>query len=119
MKEAILISLLFSATLAFAQNKSGIAERTNLRNYAFCECIYHSDTTQRQLLMDDGSAAGYVEMGTSPLPAYQKVDSLAKIWASKKYHSKYNRKLSIMKCLDFYNSKSLIDNIQLLVPVRK
>ncbi|MFL5786866.1 MAG: hypothetical protein ACJ748_02330 [Flavisolibacter sp.] len=112
MRKIFLIVLLFSFFQSLAQDRNLIKERNKLKNYAFCKCLFYSDTSQKQFFINDGSSAGYFETSTTSLIAFQKLDSLAKIFALKKYISKEKRKLSIMKCLDFYNSKILMNKIK-------
>jgi len=81
------------------------AERLKLKNAAFCECMYNSfpDT----VFENEGSQAGYVELGRYSFKAYETIIEFAKEQSQKNYSSKNNRNLGMMKCLDFYNSKEL------------
>src|ERR1043166_2436271 len=108
MKMLLLIFFILSGFISFSQkniSKDLTKRRLQLKNYAFCSCIYNVDTTKRQTMVDDGSMSGYFEISDYEFEAYNILDILAKKYASKKYSSKFNKPLGLMKCLDFYNSK--------------
>jgi hypothetical protein len=113
MKKAFLfIVLIFTGLSSNSQTNSNIYyekianERLKLKNYAFCEClqeVYKGDS----LFIKDGSTEGYFQTGAYNTNAYETIDSIAKIFSEKKYNSKENHTLGLMKCLDFYNSNEL------------
>lgn len=81
-------------------------ERLKAKNSAFCSClnkIYPSYDEE----LNDGSAAGYFETSAYSIEIFEKLDSIAAVFVSKDFESKYNRNLGIQRCLDFYNSKEL------------
>ena len=84
-----------------------VTKRIQLKNYAMCKCIQHSSPEGNALVASDGSSAGYFEIGSYSIETYAAVDSLSNVAAMEKTVSKYNRPLSLMKCLDFYNSQKL------------
>jgi hypothetical protein len=92
-------------------------ERLNLRNAAFCKClsVLYEKEGYSSVLADDGSSAGYVEIGNHGLSAYLKVFEMARDYADTiEYQSKGNKHLSLMECLDFYNSEELLLGIKSL-----
>jgi len=89
-------------------------ERLSLKNAAFCGCLDKSFPQKDSIFVNEGSAAGYLELGSYSIEAYNKVMEAGANHAKIKYSSKYNRDLSIMKCLDFYNSKELDDLVKSL-----
>jgi len=82
------------------------AEKTKLKNSAFCICLNKVYPGYNEKL-NDGSAAGYFETSAYNIEAFEKLDSLVKVFISINYRSKYERNLGIQKCLDFYNSQDL------------
>jgi hypothetical protein len=121
----IALTIFFVASFSFAscQNKANIfsedqnkieAERLKLKNVAFCTCLYKSFPQKDSVFANEGSAAAYLELGAHSLDAYNKVMDAATRYSIIQYQSKYNRDLSIMKCLDFYNSNQLDDLIKSL-----
>ena len=84
-------------------------ERIRLKNMAFCDCVTYASLSSKDsvLIVNDGSAAGYFELGNYSKEAYGLIDSLAKEYSKISYPSKEGRSLIFMKCLDFYNSKQL------------
>ncbi|MES2765425.1 MAG: T6SS amidase immunity protein Tai4 family protein [Bacteroidota bacterium] len=90
------------------------AERLKLKNAAFCECMYNSFPDS--VFQNEGSLAGYVELGRYSFKAYETMMELAKKKSQIKYNSKSNQNLAIMKCLDFYNSKELDSLVRKLDP---
>jgi hypothetical protein len=89
-------------------------ERLQLRNYALCKCLKYCLPNGDSLMIKDGSVAGYFEKGVYSIDVYSKIDSVTKITALKHYPSKSGKNLGLMKCIDFYNSKELIDLVRSL-----
>jgi hypothetical protein len=85
-------------------------ERAMLKNYAFCRCIVQQAPND-SLLRHDGSLGGYVEIGSYNEKAYSTIDSFVSKQKFEKYRSKNKVPLSLMKCLDLYNSKELMNLI--------
>jgi hypothetical protein len=82
-------------------------ERIRLKNLAFCNCLQKSLQAD-SILVADGTAAAYVELGAYGIDAYIKVGEYAESYANQThYNSKNHRSLALMKCLDFYNSLEL------------
>lgn len=110
MKKILILYFSFLSCYANSQkvSKTLSVERMRLKNYGFCNCIIYSNTSKDSLMFtNEGSAAGYLELGNYTKEAYDLVDSLAKEYSKKNYPSKERRSLIFMKCLDFYNSKEL------------
>ena len=88
-------------------SESLLQERRKLKNLTFCNCLNKSIPEQSDFLIEDGSTSGYFETSAYDLIAIERIDSLAAVFSKKKYESVGNKTLSIMKCLDFYNSNEL------------
>ena len=90
-----------------------------LKDYAFCSCLYHSQTEEtnnlKTLLSKDGSMSGYYNVLELNHSYFESIDSLAYNQSRIVYYSKYEKPLLFMKCLDFYNSKVLIDTVKSIV----
>lgn len=121
---AICLLIMALGCMSYAQDKNGekkqrenrdstlqvfiYKERIKLKNMAFCTCLYKSLPEADSILIKDGSGAAYVELGAYGIDAYIKVNDYAETYSAQtQYHSKYNKTLSVMKCLDFYNSPEL------------
>jgi hypothetical protein len=98
----------------YLQDTATISERLKLKNNAFCSCLNKVYPGLDDKL-NDGSAAAYFETSAYGLEAFERVDSLAASFAAKPVKSKYDRKLGILKCLDFYNSQELEDLVNEIV----
>ena len=78
------------------------------RNYAFCACIAEGFKSSEVVSEANAAAGGYVELGAHPIEAYQEAVALARRFLGKKYTSKRGEaKLTLMKCIDLYNSREL------------
>jgi hypothetical protein len=86
-------------------------EKQKLKNYAFCACLHRFNSKYDEYL-NDGSAAGYFETSNYSITAFEKLDSFVLNFNFRKYESKYEESLIIMKCLDFYNSEQLENGIK-------
>jgi len=82
-------------------------ERLKLKNAAFCACMGHGSVLMKKAMEDDGSVAAYVENSDYGMEAFEAVFEAASVYADTVYRSKYNRSLTVMKCLDFYHSREL------------
>jgi hypothetical protein len=119
MKKLIILLLLSIFNIACAQkpkvNSSEVEdqiekERLSLKNAAFCTCLYKSFPSGDSIFVSDGSGAAYLELGAHSLDAYIKVMDAATARAKVRYESKTNKRLAVMNCLEFYNSREL-DNL--------
>ena len=117
----VVFVLLCTLTKSFSQDTTEVVRdyiETDLRNYAFCRCLKHSpdSVALEEFFSKDGSAAGYFEV----LPIYYDdffmLDSLASAKPCEVlYVSKYNKSLTLTKCLDFYNGQELRDSVRAIV----
>jgi len=78
-------------------------ERLGLKNYGFCKCLVLKNPKD-SFFKNEGSLAGYIEIGSYSNDAYQMVDSFIYKKSQIKYRSKYKSPLYLMQCLDIYNS---------------
>jgi hypothetical protein len=78
-----------------------------LKNFALSACIaqaYKSD----EVVKDSRAAAdGYLQLGGFPYEAHEEAASLARKFLAKEYLSFSGAKLTLMKCIDLFNSKEL------------
>lgn len=94
-----------------------IENRLKLKDYAFCQCLWHTMQENTHIKEDsllltkyfiqDGSASAYFLTSRYSLDTYEAIDSIAEIYSRKIYKSHEGETLGIMKCLDFYNSYEL------------
>lgn len=87
-------------------------ERLKLKNAAFCACMGQGSVLMKKAMEDDGSVAAYVENSDYGMEAFDAVFKAASGYADTVYNSKYNRSLTVMKCLDFYHSRALQDLVE-------
>lgn len=81
-----------------------------LKNYALSACIAEGyKNMSSEAVIKDASAVtnGYFEYGDFPIEAYNETADAAKIFLKRKYPSKFNQPLILMKCIDFYHSREL------------
>jgi hypothetical protein len=98
-------------SMAASRSDSAVLqERMMLKNYAFCRCMLQQAPTD-SLLLHDGSLSGYVEIGSYNDSAYTTIDSFVSKQKFETFRSKNKASLSLMKCLDLYNSKRLTNLI--------
>ncbi|AKQ44931.1 hypothetical protein TH63_03705 [Rufibacter radiotolerans] len=108
------IILLFVAGFTIKERRKSNEDREKLKRVAFCSCLYKSNP-KSDFWENEGSAAGYFETGNFGIDAMETIDSMALEISKKKYSSKLDKRLDIMKCMDFYNSKELEDKVKMLV----
>ena len=112
------LAILFTAGILFTactqetaleeQGGQGLEqERLKLKNAAFCACMGQGSMLMKKAMEDDGSVAGYVELSDYGMDAFDAVFKAASVYADTVYRSKYDKSLTVMKCLDFYNSSEL------------
>ncbi len=87
-------------------------ERLKLKNAAFCACMSQGSVLMKKAMEDDGSVAAYVENSDYGMEAFDAVFKAASEYADTVYRSKYNRSLTVMKCLDFYHSRDLQELVE-------
>jgi hypothetical protein len=91
---------------------------TGLRDYAFCKCLEHSpdSVALEEFFTKDGSAAGYFNVLPIGYEEFFMLDSLASAKPREVFYpSKYNKSLTLTKCLDFYNGQELRDSVRAIV----
>jgi hypothetical protein len=78
-----------------------------LKNFALSACI--TEGYRAEEVKQDGSAAagGYLELGSLPMAAYEKAAALGKAFLARDYRGKHGETLTLMKCIDLFNSKEL------------
>ena len=122
VKLYVVLVFLCTLTNSYSQDTTEVVRdytETALRDYAFCKCLEHSQDSValKSFLHDkDGSAAGYFNVLPIGYETFFMLDSLASAKPRKViYESKYNRSLTLTKCLDFYNGQELRDSVRAIV----
>jgi hypothetical protein len=95
------VTIVFVAGFTIKEQSKLNEDREKLKRMAFCTCLYKSNP-KSDFWENEGSAAGYFETGNFDIDAVEPIDSLALEFSMKKYSSKHDRRLDIMKCMDFY-----------------
>jgi hypothetical protein len=117
----VVFVLLCTLTKAFSQDTTEVVRdyiETGLRDYAFCKCLEHSpdSVALEEFFTKDGSAAGYFNVLPIGYEEFFMLDSLASAKPCEVlYVSKYNKSLTLTKCLDFYNGQELRDSVRAIV----
>ena len=106
----ILISFSFySMDKCFMNEKDIEHEKNEWKKMAVCLCLYESIPLNDSIKRDDGSLAAYVQ--TNSLFGIDDFEEtqlfISNYLDSVKYNSKTGRSLSVMKCLDLYDSIEL------------
>lgn len=122
VKLYVVLVFLCTLTKSFSQDTTEVVRdytETALRDYAFCKCLEHSpdSVALKSFLHDkDGSAAGYFNVLPIGYEEFFMLDSLASAKPREVlYVSKYNKSLTLTKCLDFYNGQELQDSVRAIV----
>ena len=123
MRVKLYVVLVFLCTLtnSYSQDTTEVVRdyiETDLRNYAFCRCLEHSpdSVALEEFFTKDGSAAGYFNVLPIGYEEFFMLDSLASAKPCEVlYVSKYNKSLTLTKCLDFYNGQELRDSVRAIV----
>ena len=112
IKLYVVLVFLCTLTNSYSQDTTEVVRdytETALRDYAFCKCLEHSQDSValKSFLHDkDRSAAGYFNVLPIGYEEFFMLDSLASAKPCEVlYVSKYNKSLTLTKCLDFYNGQ--------------
>ena len=101
----IVAGLLLSATLANARDPSSQDAKTLFRHFALSACIQLGFP---EIAKEAGAAAGaYVQFGSHPAEAYMATGPLAEKFLKQDYPSFSDHKLTLMKCIDFADSREI------------
>jgi hypothetical protein len=109
------LKLLIAATIGGCMATSAIGQpgarkysaMQYFKNYALSTCI--ADGFEAQEVVKDAAAAAraYVEFGDFPLQAHTDATLLGRKFLGRNDPSMSEQKLTLMKCIDFFNSKEL------------
>lgn len=77
------------------------------KNYALSSCISYGFDEASAKEAASAAARGYFELGDLPVEAHSEAAMLSKEFLKQEYKSKHNANLSLMKCIDFYQSQEL------------
>ena len=78
-----------------------------LKNFALSACINQGYTSDEVVKDSKAAAGGYLELGRFPYQAHEEAAALARKFLAKEYLSIHGDKLTLMKCIDLFNSKEL------------
>jgi hypothetical protein len=78
-----------------------------LKNYALSACL--ADGYKASEVVNDATAGanGYKELGSLSIEAYNGALGIVSAFLKKEYPSQSGERLTVMKCIDLYNSKEL------------
>ncbi|WP_223148953.1 T6SS amidase immunity protein Tai4 family protein [Aquimarina sp. RZ0] len=118
-------NILLLLTLSFfigckAQKQStsnNYQEIKDFKKYVLFQCLYKGIPVKDSLLRAEGSAAMYVQKGSYDIEYYEKaVDFINDylIRSEDKYNSKTGANLTMIKCIDLYESEELNEFIKSL-----
>ena len=85
------------------------SEITLFKNYALSSCV--ASNYEKDLVSQDAidSLNGNREYGNISLNAYHEINDALKKWANKKYISKAGNNSEFFMCVDFQNSKDVLE----------
>jgi len=78
-----------------------------LKNFALSVCVADGYSAKDVVKDSMATAGGYSELGSLPIEAYEKAETLARQFIAKKYLSISGEQLTLMKCIDLFHSKEL------------
>jgi hypothetical protein len=78
-----------------------------LKNFALSVCISNAYKSAEVTKDSKDAAAGYFNLGSFPIEAYEEAEALGKTFLAKKYRGIHGGKLTLMKCIDLFYSKEL------------
>jgi type VI secretion system (T6SS) amidase immunity protein Tai4 len=78
-----------------------------LKNFALSACIADGYKSDEVVKDSKAAAGGYLELGRLPLEAYEEAASLGRKFLAKEYQGISGEKLTLMKCIDFFQSNEL------------
>ena len=78
-----------------------------LKNYGLSSCLADGMTSKEAKKDAEDAAAGYLELGSFGIEAYQEVAQAGRKYLEKKYLSYGGGKLITMRCINFFYSKEL------------
>jgi hypothetical protein len=108
MKRAVFLLALLTVTCHAEVNERRHYTATQyLKNYALSACL--ADGYKATEVVNDATAGanGYKELGSLSIDAYNDALTLVSTYLRKEYASQSGERLTVMKCIDLYNSKEL------------
>jgi len=111
----ILISFLTIPNCSGQEKKENIELRdneiSNIKKNALCQCLYETFPDSKEMQENEGSASHYLQSGKAALEVYTKTLMFLKEYLKRTegdYINFYERSnVSIVRCIDFYESKEL------------
>ena len=109
------VVVLSPANLSDIEHNNKNVEIQELKDFAFCMCLY-KEFEEDSVFYDDGTASAIVELGSSSFENYELVNKFVeKYLDTLKIYSYENHRLGILKCLRLLHNESLdsvIRNLQ-------
>ncbi len=93
-------------------------EATRLRHWALAHCVSLAYVEPLARADAGRSAAGYLELGASPMETYEAIHALAVLSLEQRYPTKSGESVLMMQCLDLMESKALQRIIEEAVRVK-
>jgi hypothetical protein len=107
---AAAVTFLAATLLVEAAAADGRVEYSSteyLKNFALSACIADGYKSAEVVQDSLAAAGGYLELGSLPFEAYEEAAALGKRFLAKEYKSISGGELTLMKCIDLFQSKEL------------
>ena len=119
------LALIFCCPAAQALTPAEMKEQTVLhatpqelfRDYALTACL--GAALPQITAQTSAAATGYIQYGEGPTEAYQEATKAARDFLKRDYVSQAGADLSVMKCIDFAQSRELSMLVQKFFPAHK
>jgi hypothetical protein len=102
---AILIINSINVSASAEEVGTRYTEEQNFKNYALAACLGDGFASVKAEAAH--AEHHYLQMMQYPIEAFQAANELGLVYLEKKYSKERGKKLTIMKCIDFSNSKEL------------
>jgi hypothetical protein len=103
---AVLAALLTVDAQA-AEDRVPYSPSEYLKNFALSACIAQGFQSDEVVKESQAAAGGYLELGRFPYQAHEDAAALARQFLAKEYLGIHGDKLTLMKCIDLFQSKEL------------
>jgi hypothetical protein len=112
------VAVILVASAAFCQKRPKYTAVQYLKNYALSTCVADGFRTGDVFKDAAASARGYMELGDLAMEAHTEATTLGRKFLAQEYKSASGTSLTMMKCIDFYNSVELETLAQRYAPRR-
>jgi hypothetical protein len=114
VKICLLLAMLASSICYGANESKGeprqvYTQAQYFKNYALTACLGDGlGAISEKVKIETADVEGaYLELGSFYIESYQEAVELGRTFLAKKYKNKHWKKLTIMKCIDFFHSDEL------------